>query len=153
MVQLNIREVLEALALPILEERGAFLIDSAVKRMSGRELVQLFVDTERGITIDECAALSKILSSRLDEAVTGAHSYTLEVSSPGADQPLKILRQYPKHIGRLLKVRLAGSEGITDLQGVLESIEGQMLYLKVEPDRRVSVPFESIIRAVVVLPW
>jgi ribosome maturation factor RimP len=76
--------------------------------ISGKKIpkrVLVIVDGDRGITIDDCAEVSRALSKELDErAYFGAENYLLEVSTPGLDHPLKLKRQYYKNTGRNLKV-------------------------------------------------
>ena len=76
--------------------------------ISGKKIpkrVLVIVDGDRGVTIDDCAELSRALSKNLDErALFGDENYLLEVSTPGLDHPLKLKRQYYKNTGRSLKV-------------------------------------------------
>ena len=64
----------------------------------------MIIDGDKGVTIDDCANLSRELSKAFDDAQFLEESYTLEVSTPGLDQPLKLKRQYIKNIGRRIKV-------------------------------------------------
>ena len=63
------------------------------------------LDGDTGVDIDFCAAVSRELGNEL-ETLEDLGAYVLEVSSPGADAPMKLLRQFPKHVGRELKVVL-----------------------------------------------
>lgn len=82
-----------------------FVVDVVV---SGRRLpkrVLVIIDGDKGVTIDDCADLSRLLSKGFDEAgFFGDDNYMLEVSTPGVDHPLKLKRQYFKHAGRGLRV-------------------------------------------------
>jgi len=69
--------------------------------------VLITIDGDHGITIDDCADLSRKLSKEFDDrALFGEENYMLEVSTPGVDQPLKLKRQYYKNTGRNLKVKV-----------------------------------------------
>jgi ribosome maturation factor RimP len=86
---------------------GQFLVDVIVSSKNGPGKVLLLVDADQGMTIDDCAEISRQLSKALDESPLLTDAYMLEVSTPGVDQPLKLKRQYVKNIGRKLKVKLA----------------------------------------------
>jgi ribosome maturation factor RimP len=80
--------------------------------------VQVLIDSDSGITIDECAAYSRKLGGFLEENDLLEASYTLEVASPGLDFPLSGERQFRKNIGRLLVVDCVDG---TRLEGKLET--------------------------------
>jgi ribosome maturation factor RimP len=87
-----------------LTDSTQFLVDVIVKGHKGPQKVLVVIDSDKGVTIDECANLSRELSKAFDETQLFAHSYMLEVSTPGLDQPLKLKRQYYKNLGRSIKV-------------------------------------------------
>lgn len=101
-----------------LEGTPFFLVELKVK--TGNRIM-VFIDGDHGVTIEDCVALSKYIESKLDRDV---EDYSLEVSSAGADAPLKFKRQYPRHIGRTLRIKLKDNEEIkgelmaTDEQGI-----------------------------------
>jgi ribosome maturation factor RimP len=72
------------------------------KKIPARLLV--LVDGDKGVTIDQCAELSRHLSEQLDSTNLIESAYTLEVSTPGLDHPLKLKRQFFKNVGRQFKV-------------------------------------------------
>ena len=69
--------------------------------------VTVILDGPSGLGINECAVISRRLGRRIDEHYGEESAYSLEVTSPGADQPLTDPRQYPRHIGRSLALKLA----------------------------------------------
>lgn len=81
-----------------------FLVEVNVKGNTGNQKIQVFIDGDQYVDIDECSKISRRLSDELEEKDIIDGKYVIEVSSPGADKPLKLLRQYPKHIGRELEV-------------------------------------------------
>ena len=87
-----------------LTDSSQFLVDVIVKGHKGPQKVLVVVDSDKGITIDECANLSRELSKAFDDRQLFSSSYMLEVSTPGLDQPLRLRRQYHKNIGRTIKV-------------------------------------------------
>ena len=95
-----------------------FVVSLTVSDSAVRPKVTAVLDGEQGVGIDECAQVSRRLARRIDETYGEEASYTLEVTSPGADQPLTNLRQYVRHAGRTLSLKMAdGTEKI----GTLES--------------------------------
>lgn len=87
-----------------LTDSSQFLVDVIVKGHRGPQKVLVVIDSDKGVTIDECADLSRELSKAFDETQLFTNSYMLEVSTPGLDQPLRLKRQYRKNIGRFIKV-------------------------------------------------
>jgi ribosome maturation factor RimP len=124
--------------------------------ISGKKIpkrVMVILDGDHGITIDDCADLSRVLSKELDErAFFGDENYMLEVSTPGLDQPLKLKRQYYKNIGRSLRVKRLETitEGrlkeVTDDKIVLEQETGSG---KKKEVKDVEIPFTAIDKAFV----
>lgn len=99
----RIKELLETL----LEKKNSYLVDLKVRP---NQLVQIFVDRDPHITIEDCVSISRGLQSELNKQFPFSERYVLEVSSPGMDQPLKVLRQYKKSVGRDVDVVLHSGE-------------------------------------------
>ena len=87
-----------------LADPDQFLVDVLVKGHKGPKKVLILIDSDKGVTIDDCANLSRELSKEFDDSQLFADSYMLEVSTPGLDQPLRLTRQYYKNIGRRVRV-------------------------------------------------
>ena len=87
-----------------LADPDQFLVDVVVKGHKGPKKVLILIDSDKGVTIDDCANLSRELSKEFDDSQLFADSYMLEVSTPGLDQPLRLTRQYYKNIGRRVRV-------------------------------------------------
>lgn len=75
--------------------------------------VEVFIDADKAVDFDLCRRISRLLEAKLDESLLLGESYTLEVSSPGIKRPMTLPRQFPKHIGRTLIVRLDEKTKIT----------------------------------------
>jgi ribosome maturation factor RimP len=103
-----------------------FLVDVVITAKKGPKKVLLVVDGDAGITIDECAELSRHLAKALDEGNLIEDNYLLEVTSPGVDQPLSLKRQYQKNIGRTLKVKTADQQ----LEGRLTDVRDDRIVLE-----------------------
>ena len=86
------------------EETLYFLVEVRIKPTNN---VKVFLDGDQGISIEKCVQVNRALYKRLEESgLFPADDFSLEVSSPGLDEPLKMLRQYRKNIGRLVEVVL-----------------------------------------------
>lgn len=93
------------------DQPDLFLVEVVVSGSNKKNKVLVLVDGDNGLSIDQCALLSRKLSGELEEKDIMDGAYRLEVSSPGVEFPLKFKRQYPKHIGRKVKISLEdGSE-------------------------------------------
>lgn len=81
-----------------------FLVEVNIKGKPGNQKIQVFIDGDQYVDVDECSKISRKLSDELEGRDLIEGRYIIEVSSPGVDKPLKLIRQYPKHIGRELEV-------------------------------------------------
>ncbi|TLV02358.1 ribosome maturation factor RimP [Dyadobacter luticola] len=110
---MTLKEHLEVLLNPLLEDGNCFLIDILIKASKTSNKIIILVDSDEGITIQQCTSISRRLAKQLEELELMTDPYTLEVSSPGLDQPLVLPRQYQKNIGRNLKITLKSGDAIT----------------------------------------
>lgn len=85
-------------------EPGYFLVDVRVKPTNN---VKVFIDGDQGISIEKCVQFNRALYKKLEGlGIFPAGDFSLEVSSPGLDEPLKLHRQYKKNVGRLVELIL-----------------------------------------------
>lgn len=142
----RLRETLE----PLAAQRGMDLEDLTVTQTGKRRVLQLVVDTDEGVSLDQCAELSREVSERLDDAdLMGGAAYVLEVTSPGADRPLSEPRHFRRSTGRLARLQLQQGDAFTarilsvDDEGLDLEIPGEK-GRKPKPRR---VAFEEIAKA------
>jgi ribosome maturation factor RimP len=103
------------------EDPAYFLVEMKIKPTNN---IKVYLDGDQGITIEKCITFNRALYRKIDEAgLFPGGDFSLEVSSPGLDEPLKLFRQYKKNIGRPVEVIL--KDGI--------KVEGKMV--QVENDR------------------
>src|SRR5690606_4151329 len=119
-VFMPLKEEIERLLPAFLEENDLYVVDISIKPSKVMQKIVILLDKDEGITIDECASVSRRLAAALEAEEIIEGSYNLEVSSPGLDQPLRLPRQYKKNLGRELKVTLNGGEVITGKLTVAE---------------------------------
>ena len=119
---------LEFLADP--EYKHAFLMEI---KMGGNNRVEVFIDSDERVDFTLCRKLSRHIEEQLDSTLLLGEKYTLEVSSPGASKPLTNPRQFPKHIGRTLSVKIDEEKTV---QGELITVTEEGLMLQEEVVRR-----------------
>ena len=95
----------EELLTPIAQEGGYEIVDVEYVREGGNRFLRAYVDKPGGITVDDCEAVSRVLSDRLDEEDFIEESYILEVSSPGLGRPLKKEKDYIRNMDELIEIR------------------------------------------------
>jgi len=118
-----------------------FLVD--VKMHSNGKLV-ILVDGDKGIGIDDCAAISRHVGFHLEEENVLDTAYNLEVSSPGVETPLTLPRQYTKNIGRTLAIKMAdGTKREGKLNGITE--DAVLIEEKVKTPGKRSEAIEAVI--------
>jgi ribosome maturation factor RimP len=134
-----------------------FVVEVVISGKKIPKRVLIIIDGDHGITIDDCAELSRILSKVFDERVYfGDDNYLLEVSTPGLDHPLKLRRQYFKNTGRVLKV--VGKE--TTREGKLKEVTDEKIVLvqetgegKKKQSSEVEIPFTEIEKTFVMVSF
>ena len=139
----KVTDAVAALALPVVEEAGCTLWDVEYVKEAGTWFLRVYIDKEGGVSIDDCEAVSRPVSDLLDEADPIEGSYTFEVSSAGADRPLKKPEHFARFQGAEVEVKLyrpregrkefAGRLGpCSDGQVVLELEGGEAVFAKQE---------------------
>src|SRR3954453_4744771 len=101
----KVTEVVEDLAAPIFQELGLELVDIEYVKEGKEWFLRVFVDKEAGVDIEDCGIVSERLSEKLDELDPIPHNYFLEVSSPGAERPLKKDKDFINSIGKNVFVK------------------------------------------------
>lgn len=96
-----------------------YIVDLHIGKLKDTTLIKLKLDSDIGIGIDECSAVSRILNQVIEERKV-VDLYELEVASPGVGEPLKLERQYKKNVGRLVKVALKSGK---EVEGKLLSVD------------------------------
>ena len=116
---------------PVIAAAGMDLESVRVSAAGRRRLLRVVVDSDRGVSLDDAATISRKLSAALDAApVMGDFPYTLEVSSPGVDRPLTDPRHWRRAVGRLVQVTAADAGPISgrvltaDVDGVTLDVAG-----------------------------
>lgn len=103
---MSVKEKVEHLTLPILETENMELVDLEYLKEGPNWFLRLYIDhADRPINLDDCGRLSEKIGKVLDESDPIPHPYILEVSSPGAERPLKKESDYQKAIGKYVMIK------------------------------------------------
>ena len=146
----RIRELSEEVA----AAHEAFVVDFRLRGKLQGKVLELFVDTDVGITADRCAAISRDLSARLDHENFSSGRYQLVVSSPGLDRPLKLHRQYRKNVGKNLKVRFRRLEEVKTVVGRVREVTDRRIVLQEKGTwKEIPISFDSIEESKVEIEW
>ena len=133
----KVTELVAGLAAPIAEENGCTLWDVEYVREAGSWFLRIYIDKEGGVSINDCEAVSRPLSDKLDEVDPIEGSYTLEVSSAGADRPLKKPEHFARFMGAEVEVRLyRAMDGAKDWVGTLAAYEDGAVALDTAEGRK-----------------
>ena len=136
------------------EFKDCFLLEV---QLATKKKLEVFVDSDHGITFRKCQQISRYLEQYLDEEDWLAPDYVLEVSSPGIGRPLKLKRQYPQNIGRKVEVSLVSGgkkEGALLAVGDADITLEEKIRIKEGKRKKTqvvqtSIPFEDIKKTVV----
>lgn len=127
-----LKEQIEKLVNDNLESEEHFLVDIVISGQKGPKKVLILLDGDEGINIDDCAKISRKVGLIIEEEQIIEDAYRLEVSSPGLDHPIVMLRQYIKNIGRhvrVITIEETRHEGVlveaNDKEVIIEQEEGK----------------------------
>lgn len=142
----KIKEIAE----PIVVQRDMFLVDVEVKHQKTPE-IWLYVDSEaKDVNLDECSEISKEVGRLLDLEELFGGSYRLNVSSPGLSRPLKDRRQYPKNVGRQVKVKYRQEGEYRTVKGKLKQVDSDRVKLLQTDEKDVDILFDDIVESKVI---
>jgi ribosome maturation factor RimP len=156
----NLKEKVKEKLLPLVREENLELVDLEFSSGGPKSLLRIYVDKPRGVTIDECANLSRKLSDFLDMEDFVTHKYNLEVSFPGLDRPLVGREDFIRKVGEKVRVFLREPvDGKLDLVGEIKKFQEETLYLSTESEGAESVgseeeekavPFSNVLKAKII---
>ncbi len=120
----KVTDVVEALCAPIAQANDCGIWDVEYVKEAGTWFLRVYLDKPGGVTIDDCEAVSRVLSDKLDEADPIEGSYVLEVSSPGADRVLRKPEHFQQFMGEKVEARLyRPRDGAKSIVGELAGYE------------------------------
>lgn len=136
----SVIETVTEMVQPILDEKNFELVDMEFLKEGKSWYLRVFIDKEGGIDIEECAYVSELLSEKLDSCDPDPipQAYFLEVSSPGAERPLKKESDYERALGEYIHLSLYQAiDGEKQYEGVLAALTPETLTLKYRVKTRV----------------
>lgn len=152
---MDLNTQIEEMATSLLTKPGHFLVEVVISGNRVQKKLIVIIDGDNGVTIEDCANLSRSLSNKLDETDLIPEHYTLEVTTPGVDFPLKLKRQYKKNVGRGFKVTLKDKSVV---KGKLVNTLSDSIELEYEEKtgkgkkkelKKMDIPFDMIDKAFV----
>jgi ribosome maturation factor RimP len=139
--------VTEELVAPILEEENLELVEIEYKKEGSNWFLRVYIDKEDGVDIEDCGRVSEKLSKKLDEVDPIPGAYFLEVSSPGAERPLKKERDFERAVGKHVHVTTYEPiNGAKVFEGELVSYNGEQLEIK-EAKASTIIPCDKVASA------
>jgi ribosome maturation factor RimP len=142
----DIKQKVLRLAKQVADEQGLEIFDIELLG-KGKLLLRVIIDKEGGVTLGDCERLSKSLGTVFNVEDPFPGSYTLEISSPGLDRPLKGIKDFEKNVGRLCRIiTLEKIENQNFFIGRITKINGNFIKFLVN-GREIDIPFEKISKA------
>jgi ribosome maturation factor RimP len=149
---MEVVEKLKEILGPILTAEQSELVDLQVKGGPGSKIVRIFVDKAGGITLDQCEAISRQLTDRLESEDIIPGSYRLEVSSPGVDRPLRTAADFRRNINRNVEIRFSEELDEPVVSGQVIDVSDETVTI-VRGKHPLQISISNIIKAKVHLPW
>lgn len=117
---------------PILDHHDVYLDDIEYVKEKNDWYLRIFIEKNKGhLDMDTCVAVSEDISAQLDEVDLIKEEYYLEVSSPGAEKPLKTLQKVQESVGEYVYIQLKKStNGMNDVYGTILNVEGEAIELQ-----------------------
>lgn len=145
--QAQIKSVIEDMLKDFIEQNGFELVDIEYVKEGSNWFLRVYADKEGGIDIDDCGRISEYLSVQLDEKDPIADAYFLEVSSPGAERPLKKTQDYHKAVNSHVFVTTYESiDGSKEFEGLLLSFDEEELVIEIGK-KKIIIPFAKVASA------
>lgn len=147
----KVTEVVEELTQPIIQELGLELVEIEFVKEGKNWFLRVYIDKENGVDIEDCGIVSERLSEKLDELDPITQNYFLEVSSPGAERPLKKAKDFEKAIGKNVFIKTYEPiDGEKGFEGKLLEYDGQTVKVEMKIKTRkkvIEIPVEKVASA------
>lgn len=144
--QQEIEKKVFELATTLCTEKGLELFAVNYNGIGPRGLLQVFIDAQDGVTVDDCAAVSKELATLLDVQDLIGKRYALEVSSPGLNRLIRHLDDAKKAVGKMIKIETAPIEERKRFSGILTDVRDDSLVLEVD-NKTFIIPWDKVRKA------
>ncbi len=143
----TVKETIWRLAEPVCEAEGLELVFVELQRERSGRILRLFIDKATGVTLDDCARISRQVDALLDVYCDARNAYTLEVSSAGINRPLGRRHDYERFKGNVVKVKLRTPiDGRKNFKGTLLGLADDFVRIRVD-NREFAIPYKGIAKA------
>jgi ribosome maturation factor RimP len=133
---------------------SVYIVEIDIRGQKGSRVVNVYLEGDGPLNVENLATISREISFVLETEDIIAGRYHLNVSSPGADRPLRMPRQYRKHVGRQMQVTRREADGVDrEVVGTLTSADDEMIVLSPEKGDPIEINYQEIETARVRLPW
>lgn len=137
----------EDLVGPVLDNLGYELIERELVMESGRWVLRLYIDKDGGVGISDCERVSHSVEDLIEVEGVIPHAYSLEVSSPGINRPLRRKRDFEKYKGHNIKLRtLEPINGRGNYRGALQGIDGDDIVMTID-GVEFRIPYDALAKA------
>jgi len=142
-------EDLWSLLEPVVASAGMEILEIEYRRESIGWVLRIYIDSEKGVSVDDCATTSRIVGDVLDVADLIPSSYHLEVSSPGLDRPLRRCEHFRKHTGDIVEIRTTSPlQNRRNFKGLLAEASSEQVVIEIESEGKShTIPLLLIERA------
>jgi len=142
------KDLIESIVQPYAQDKDIELVEVNVRPYRNMIDIQIYAYKAGGITIDECAGLNKFLCRELEESNFVDGNFTIEVSSPGLDRPLKSNKDFKRAIGANVRVHLKEKINLKlEHIGIVEGLDKENVRL-LSSSGLIVLPIDSISKAV-----
>lgn len=147
MAKQKIVEIVEKMLSPYILESGMELVDVEFVKEGGRWYLRIYIDKPGGVGVEDCRYISEKIDKLLDEKDPIPQSYTLEVSSPGIERPLKKLSDYSRFTGMPVTVStFVPIEGKKSFTGRIAATHGDSIVFDID-GTELTIPFKQVASA------
>lgn len=145
--QVQIKSIIEDMLKDFVEQNGFEIVDIEYVKEGSNWFLRVYADKEGGIDIDDCGRISEYLSVQLDEKDPISDAYFLEVSSPGAERPLKKTQDFYKAVNsHVFVTTYEPIDGSKEFEGLLQSYDEETLVIEIGK-KKVSIPVAKLASA------
>jgi ribosome maturation factor RimP len=147
----KVTEVVVEIVSPIVTAAGLELVDVEYVKEGREWFLRVYIDKDAGVDIEECGLVSEKLSEKLDELDPIPHNYFLEVSSPGAERPLKKEKDFEKSIGKNVLIKTYEAiDGEKSFEGTLIGFSNEIVKIEMKIKTRkkiMEIPYDKVASA------
>jgi len=136
----------------LLESNDFEVMEFRVEKRGKIDIVKIFIYTENGVNIADCASAARLINDHLYEEEYSGKNYRLEVSSPGLDRPLKTMKDFRRKLGKDVQVTFRHNDTTGTVKGKLVSVTESDVTLE-DAAQRHTVLFADLINGKILLPW